>query len=204
MCRLIIFVKAPRPGKVKTRLAAVLGETVACAAYCRMVAVLRGRLSSLNTVSLCFSPPEAAEEVRLWLQAGGDLVPQSAGDLGERLKDAFAGAFARGDRRVVIIGSDSPAITQGDIELAWTALNSHEIVLGPARDGGYWLIGLRQPQPQLFQNMVWSTPKVLRETLERASASGLSVKLLHELDDIDTAADWEQFLRDEAKNDGAP
>lgn len=204
MCRLIIFVKAPRPGKVKTRLAAVLGETVACAAYCRMVAVLRGRLSSLNTVSLCFSPPESAEEVRPWLQAGWDLVPQSAGDLGERLKDAFAGAFARGDRSVVIIGSDSPAITQGDIELAWTALNSHEIVLGPARDGGYWLIGLRQPQPQLFQNMVWSTPEVLRETLERASASGLSVKLLRELDDIDTAADWEQFLRDEAKNDGAP
>ena len=204
MRRLIIFVKAPRPGKVKTRLAAGLGEAAACAAYCRMVAVLRERLASLTAVSLCFSPADAAEEVRPWLHPGWELVPQSAGDLGERLHQAFAGALGRGDQRVVVIGSDSPTITQSDIELALEALDSHDLVLGPALDGGYWLIGLRQLQPRLFHNMTWSTPTVLRETLERAGTAGLSVKLLRELDDIDTAADWEQFLREEAKNVGAP
>jgi rSAM/selenodomain-associated transferase 1 len=113
---------------------------------------------------------------------------------GERLDRAFTEAFGTGARRVVVIGSDCPEIASDDIEKAWAALREFDLVLGPATDGGYWLLGLRAPQPQLFRGIPWSSATVLNETLARARPTGLSVHLLRELSDIDTVEDWRTFL----------
>jgi glycosyltransferase A (GT-A) superfamily protein (DUF2064 family) len=89
-----------------------------------------------------------------------------------------------------LIGSDCPGLTKQDIEQAWACLGDFDVVLGPARDGGYWLIGLRALQPALFQQVAWSTPTVLAQSLERAQQAGLRVALLRELSDVDTHRDW--------------
>ena len=192
--RLIIFLKAPRPGAVKTRLAEALGPNAACAAYRRLVETLIDNLAPLPRVDLCFTPVEAAAEIKPWLRPGWSAIPQVGGDLGERLHAAFTEHFATAGQSVVIIGSDCPDVTATDIKDAWRALESHDVVLGPALDGGYWLIGLRAPQPALFANIPWSTDRVFGETMARTRENGLRVALLRELSDVDTAADWERWL----------
>ena len=192
--KLIVFVKAPRPGTVKTRLADSLGVAAACGAYRVLVETLLRRLARLENVELRFAPDDAATEIEPWLRKTWQAAAQGAGDLGERLHRAFEAAFADGSRQVMVIGSDCPDITSEDIDAAWSALKENDLVLGPATDGGYWLIGLRQPQPALFQNIPWSTATVFQETVARAKAVGLSVKLLRQLRDVDTAQDWHAFL----------
>ena len=181
-------------GEVKTRLARVIGAKAACEAYCQLVDELCERLSSLKGLELRFSPDDAADEIKCWQRQSWRLRPQGKGDLGQRMEAAFAEAFASRAERVVIIGSDCPAIAVDDIEKASAALGTADVVLGPARDGGYWLIGLRQPQPSLFKQITWSTDSVLKETLRRARDSQLQVKLLRELADVDNQRDWEDFL----------
>ena len=192
--QLVIFVKAPRPGTVKTRLAETLGAVAACDAYRQLVDRLLAQLSSLRQVELRFTPHDADAEVKHWLRASWTARPQGTGDLGARLPAAFAENFASGASRVVIIGSDYAAVTPADVQEAWGALELHDVVLGPARDGGYWLIGLRSPQPALFHDIAWSTSSVLAQTLARAQAAGLRVQRLRELTDVDTAEDWQGFL----------
>ena len=192
--RLVIFLKAPRPGAVKTRLAASLGAEPACAAYRRLVEALLRNLALLPKAELCFAPGDAAAEIKPSLRRGWTSCPQIGADLGERLQAAFAGHFESDAQQVVIIGSDCPDVTAQDIEDAWLALDGHDVVLGPALDGGYWLIGLRAPQPALFTGIPWSTDRVFGETICRAREAGLRVALLRELSDVDTAADWERWL----------
>lgn len=192
--QLIIFLKAPRPGQVKTRLAAVIGAETACAAYRRLAETVLGEMAALPDVELCFGPDDGEADLKPWLRAGWTLARQGEGDLGQRLHRAFSRHFANGARRVVIVGSDCPSIRQTDIAEAWSALDRSDVVLGPATDGGYWLIGLSAPQPGLFEGIEWSTDRVLAQTLERAGQSGLKTRLLRELADVDTAEDWQRFL----------
>jgi uncharacterized protein len=192
--KLIVFLKVPRPGQVKTRLAATLGEAEACAAYRRLVVTLLRQLAALENVELCFAPNDAGSEIVGWAQPTWRLTAQGSGDLGSRLNQAFRRAFDEGTQRVVVIGSDCPEVSVSDIQEAWTALSSHDVVLGPATDGGYWLIGLRTHCPELFADVPWSTNGVLRVTLERSRAAGLRTHLLRELTDVDTEADWRRFL----------
>ncbi len=192
--RLIVFVKAPRPGAVKTRLAKAIGASAAAAAYRQLVATLLNQLNGLGGVEVCFSPDDAAGEVQHWLKHGWSCSPQGEGDLGRRMYSAFQRAFHAGAKRVAIIGSDCPVIGVEDIREAWGGLQTHDVVLGPAADGGYWLIGLRQLQPDLFRDVCWSTDYVFAETLRRVQHAGLSVKLLRELADVDTDLDWRAFL----------
>ena len=198
--RLVVFLKAPRPGSVKTRLAETLGADAACAAYRQLVERLLANLAPLVAVELCFTPPDASSEINPWLRTEWAARPQSEGDLGERLHAAFTEHFLTEAERVVIIGSDCPAVTAADIEDAWLALDGHDVVLGPALDGGYWLIGLRAPQAALFSEMPWSTNAVFAETMHRARESDLRVALLRELSDVDTAADWERWLKHTSLN----
>src|SRR5262245_47145077 len=142
--RLMVFVKAPRRGAVKTRLARTLGAVAAEAAYRHLVETLLNQLDGVRGVDLCFSPDDAASEVQHWLKEGWSSSPQGDGDLGQRLHSASQRAFQSGAKRVVIIGSDCRAVRAGDIREAWSGLATHDVVLGPATDGGYWLIGLRQ------------------------------------------------------------
>jgi len=192
--KLIVFLKAPRPGQVKMRLAATLGAAAACAAYRRLVETLLRQIATLKNVELRFTPDDAESEIKPWMQEHWQLAEQGAGDLGRRLDQAFQSAFRNGSGRVVIIGSDCPEVTAADIESAYAALLSHDVVVGPAVDGGYWLIGLRAAQPALFIDMPWSTSLLLRETLERSRDAALRVHFLRTLSDVDTEADWRRFL----------
>src|SRR5688572_19334877 len=108
--RAIVFVKAPRPGSVKTRLAHTVGPEAACAAYGRLVETLLQALSSLPEVELRFAPDDAEKEIQSWLRKGWRARPQGGDDLGQRMQTAFADAFAEGASRVVIVGSDCPEV----------------------------------------------------------------------------------------------
>ena len=193
-CRLIVFVKAPRLGAVKTRLAQTLGPGPTLAAYRRLVATVLAALAEVPEVELRFTPDAAAAEIEPWRRAGWHARPQGGGDLGERLDRAVVEAFRTSRVPAVIIGSDCPWVTRADLEAAAGALADHDVVLGPATDGGYWLIGLRAPQPALFRGIPWSTDTVLRETLARARDAGLRVHCLRTLTDVDAEREWNEFL----------
>jgi uncharacterized protein len=194
--KLVIFLKAPRLGTVKTRLAASLGKENALRAYRHMAEHLLRKLNGLPGVEIRFSPDEAEAEVREWIGDRFEFRPQGTGDLGERLQRTFHDNFSRGYQRIVILGSDCPKAERADVEQAWASLAHHDVVIGPATDGGYWLIALRAAQPTLFKDIPWSTDRVLNTTLERLRASGLSYELLRQLSDIDIEADWRRFCQE--------
>jgi rSAM/selenodomain-associated transferase 1 len=191
--QLIVFVKAPRAGAVKTRLAATIGPEKACALYEQMVAHVLQNLRHLGAVELRYTPADARGSIDRWLQPGWAAHPQGDGDLGERLRLAFADAFLMGAERVAIIGSDCPTVTEAHVRETFERLKTSDLVVGPATDGGYWLIALRREVPSLFEAVPWSTDAVLGETLCRAAGLGLKSELLEVLSDIDTEADWNRW-----------
>ena len=189
--RLLVFVKAPRPGAVKTRLAATLGDDAAAGLY-RVLAEEEIRRTAPRAAeydrTIVFAPEDARAEIERWLP-GERREAQQGRDLGERMSRAFASAFAAGARRVVIIGSDVPSCGREHVAEALRSLEESDVVLGPTHDGGYYLIALDRPRPALFTAIPWSTPSVLPATAERAGALGLSVRMLDPLRDIDTLED---------------
>jgi uncharacterized protein len=142
-----------------------------------------------------FTPADAGAAVRRWLGDGPLYLPQRDGDLGDRMRRAFDDAFADGARRVVIIGSDLPDMNAALLRRAFDLLHSHPVVLGPSTDGGYYLLGMRQPRPELFDDMPWSTERVLDCTLHRLRGSGVTPALLQPLRDVDHASDLPPELR---------
>ena len=188
---LAVFLKAPRPGAVKTRLVPALGPGVAAELYRALaehvVAATRPRSADYER-RLFFSPPDARAEVEAWLP-GETWVPQAGTDLGQRMASAFDGEFRRGADRVAIVGSDVPGLTRADVLSALESLEDHDLAVGPARDGGYTLIALAGPQPELFRGLAWGTSAVFAATMERAAALGLTVRVLEERSDIDTPDD---------------
>ena len=200
----IVFVKAPRFGTVKTRLAHTLGDQAACGIYKALLASVFNTFSTFPNLQVRFSPDDALSEIAPWLRPGWAAHPQGPGDLGQRMLRAFAHSFGCGMSKVIIIGSDCPEITLRDIDQASEALSSHGLVLGPATDGGYWLIGLAKSEPALFEEITWSSRHVLAETLARAAALGMRVHLLRTLSDIDTAEDWERYQRSKQAGTPAP
>jgi rSAM/selenodomain-associated transferase 1 len=196
-----VFARAPRLGGVKTRLAASVGDAAALAIYRTLgTTVLEAvrPLSPTVPVVVAFTPDEAGTVLRDWL--GEDFVyrAQGGGDLGARMARMVAAAFADGAPQVVVIGTDCPGVTEATVRDALDALERHDVVIGPAVDGGYYLIGLREgivPDALgvLFDGIPWSSPDTMRTTLERAQEHGLAVALLDEQRDIDTIEDWEAW-----------
>jgi len=187
-----IFVKAPIPGRVKTRLAEDIGPSGAADVYWRLGRQVVGATAGGGyRTTVWFTPPDEAPFVREWLDGVGQVAlrPQVGANLGDRLAHAFASEFAEGARRAVIVGSDCPGVGRGVVAEAFTALAGHDVVLGPALDGGYYLIGLAAPQPALFRGIPWSTAAVAVQTRTRARALGLSCHVLRPLRDVDTARD---------------
>jgi rSAM/selenodomain-associated transferase 1 len=188
---LVVFVRYPRVGTVKTRLVPALGAELAADLYRALaegvLAATAPRVREYERL-VFYDPPEAGDEMRGWLPAGR-LRRQAPGDLGTRMANAFAKTFARGARRVALIGSDVPGLSRVEVGEALAALERVDLVLGPAQDGGYYLVALRGPQPSLFDGIAWGTPQVLDETLSRASAAGLSVAQLARRRDVDTIED---------------
>jgi rSAM/selenodomain-associated transferase 1 len=193
---LLVFVKEPRPGAVKSRLAAAIGPERAAGVYKAVAEEAIRRTAPRGDEFerlLVFSPSEARQAIAEWLH-GETLVAQSEGDIGERMSHAFEDVFARGARRVVLVGTDVPALSRDDVVEAIESLDHEDVVLGPATDGGYYLLALKRPEPGLFAGIPWSTPQVLAATLDRAVRLGRSVRVLRTRGDVDTAedlaADW--------------
>ncbi len=195
MKRLVLFAKAPRVGLVKTRLARSIGEAEALKAYQALVQNVLRALVRFRDVTVQFSPDDAQSDVASWMKPGWTSAPQGSAGLGDRLARCFEEQFSHGAERVVVIGSDCPDIDGSDIEDAWESLKTHDLVLGPAADGGYWLIGLSRNCPSVFTGVDWGTERVLEQTVARAKHEGLSIALLRQLSDVDTAEDWEAFKR---------
>jgi hypothetical protein len=175
---------------VKTRLAAAIGNEAACGAYRQLAETVVANLAPLPHAELRFTPHDAENEIAHWLSDGWTAHPQGEGDLGERMHRAFTET----NSPAIIIGSDCPQVELSDFQTAAKAMQTHDAVIGPATDGGYWLIGLNAPYPALFEGIEWSTGGVLQSTLAKADEAGLSVQLLRELEDVDTGADWEKFM----------
>jgi rSAM/selenodomain-associated transferase 1 len=175
---------------VKTRLAAAIGADAAADLYRALAEhVLEATTPAGEYERLVFfDPPEALEEMRAWLP-GVRLLAQHGEDLGARMADAFARAFARGASRVAIVGTDAPALSRGTVTEALAALGGADAVLGPSEDGGYYLLALREPRPELFAGIAWSTPAVAAETRARAAALGLTMHELPARRDVDTVLD---------------
>jgi len=199
----LVFVRAPVAGRVKTRLAAALGAEGALQVYRRLAEhTLREARALGGEVRVHFTPADAGPQVHAWLGDGPRYLPQSAGDLGARMETAFRAAFQDGADRVIIIGSDLPELSAALLRRAFDALESHPAVIGPARDGGYYLLGMRQMIDGLFDGIPWSTDEVLARTLERLGAAGIEPALLDTLNDVDEVDDlpagWAEWARAEA------
>jgi rSAM/selenodomain-associated transferase 1 len=188
---LAVFLKAPRSGAVKTRLVPALGPDAAAQLYRalaeRVLAATRPSTSEYER-RLFFAPPEAGAEMEAW-RPGEAWIPQAGADLGARMSSAFDGEFRRGADRVAIVGSDVPGLSRADVLSALESLEDHDLAVGPARDGGYYLIALAQRRPELFRGIAWGTGAVFGATMERAAALGLTVRVLEERRDIDTPDD---------------
>ena len=192
--RLVVFVKAPVPGQVKTRLVPPLTPEGACGLYRSWARDLFRRAGAWggSSVDIAYAP-HASSPSPDWLDGGRPVsfFPQTGRDLGEKMTHAFRNAFQSGAERVVIVGSDSPGLPVDYLAQAFRFLEEAPLVIGPARDGGYYLVGLRRPCPELFESIPWSTAEVLPRTLDRAARLGLSVRLLPEYFDVDRPADLE-------------
>lgn len=188
--RLVVFVKNEEAGKVKTRLAADTGDQKALNVYRTLLKYTRSVIEGVEAGKV-ISYSRFIPETDLWQSAGYVRTVQKGEDLGERMLNAFKrGLVAEQCSGMVLIGSDCAELKAKHIEKAFTLMNNKDLVLGPASDGGYYLIGMKSPYRELFQNIAWSTGDVLNQTLKKAEESGISVALLPELNDVDTIEDW--------------
>lgn len=194
---LIIFAKEPRPGQVKTRLCPPLSPEEAAQLYHRFLQDILEEMARVPEMRLAvaFSPASAQPFFKDLALPGTDLFPQEGADLGERMTRALARGLAAGFGPVLLRGSDSPDLPASLVCEARKVLASGraQVVLGPAPDGGYYLVGLAEPQFSLFQGPAWSSPTVLSDTLRLAENSGLKVHLLPPWPDIDTYVDLLRF-----------
>jgi rSAM/selenodomain-associated transferase 1 len=182
---LAIFLKAPRSGTVKTRLAAEIGDRRALRLYRVLVArtLAAVREAGLDA-TIWFTPPDAASEMRFWL-GDWDFRPQSSGDLGARL--AAAARAVEPGRGWIALGADCPRLGAEHLREARVIVQRGELVIGPSEDGGYYLIGGPTPLPDLFSGIPWSTDRVLEETRARLERAGVQWQELPALRDVDTA-----------------
>jgi hypothetical protein len=198
---LIVFTRYPEIGKVKTRLIPALGAEKATNLHCQMSEYTLTQVRKLRSlvpisVEVHFDGGNGQQEMQQWL--GSDLIykPQSSGDLGSRIVHSLCGAFQDGCAHVVVIGTDCPGLNPELMKQAFHCLLSCDLVIGPAIDGGYYLIGLREFIPELFYGISWGTAEVLKQTIEIAKRLELSVVYLPSLADVDRLEDlsvWEEI-----------
>ncbi len=200
---LIIFAREPVPGKVKTRLAREVGKQCAAELYSAMIEDVLANAASLDGVQpLLFWALDSAEMPADPVIPGLRMLEQHGTTLGERMGDAFRHAFQSGFDTCCIIGTDSPDLPPEYIAEAFDQLESSkaDAVFGPAEDGGYYLLGLRQNRQELFTDIAWSTPEVLEASLTRANELGLRTSLLPSWYDIDTLQDLLRLIASPSKS----
>jgi rSAM/selenodomain-associated transferase 1 len=215
---LILFARYPEPGTAKTRLIPALGAEGAAALYREMTEHTlnqvqqwvdlpsEGQMKSANSqVEVRFTGGTQAM-MQDWLGPNWTYVAQGTGDLGDRLMRSLQAACEIGATRIVIIGTDCPELDADLLHQAFALLTQHDLVLGPALDGGYYLIGVRQFWPELFQHIAWSTAAVLQQTLAIGQQLGLQIALLPQRSDVDYPDDlaiW-QRVKESTLGQGVP
>jgi rSAM/selenodomain-associated transferase 1 len=186
-----LFAKRPAPGQVKTRLAAATSaEWAARVAEAFLLDLLEALASFDARKVLAFAPPSERGYFVPVTQGRFELTPQHDGDLGQRMAHFFAEQFAQHAERVVLVGTDAPTLPVPCIEQAFEELKRADVVLGPATDGGYYLIGCARCVPPIFDGIAWSSPSVLAETIAAIAAARLRLALLSPWYDVDTLEDW--------------
>lgn len=183
---LLIFTRNPEFGKVKTRLARDIGHQAALDIYKFLLAHTAKICTPLDTEKAVYYSEEIPNN-DLWNATVFQKKKQVGEDLGERMQNAFAEGFNLGYSKIIIIGSDLYDIETKDLEQAFKVLNNHEIVIGPAEDGGYYLLGMKQLHPKLFKNKNWGTATVLQDTINELKKS--NYKLLEKRNDVDLYSD---------------
>ncbi len=193
-----VFVKVPRVGGVKTRLGQNIGMENAAEFYAGCLSWIFLRLDREDcTFVVFYSPEDKREELMEYypLLKRVNCVPQKGRDLGERMLHGLRFLNQHFDQNPVLIGSDSPDLPLEYIRESGILLDDNDLVVGPANDGGYYLVGMAEPRTEIFNNMKWSHSKVLDETLERANRLNLSFERLPKWRDYDRIEDFEPFLR---------
>ncbi len=211
--RLLLFLRYPQPGRTKTRLIPALGAAGAAELQRQMAEYLLARISHSDWKTQVHFTGASLLDMQSWLGSQQSYRAQAEGDLGKRLWSGFQLAFTESKasppqlNRVIAVGADCPDLSIRHIQQTFEQLDRHDVVLGPAKDGGYYLIGLRQfdldkksiSQKSLFTGISWSTSTVLQQTLERAQTLNLSTAQLETLADIDRPQDLAIWHRLQAK-----
>ena len=204
---LLLFVKAAYPGQVKRRLEPEISRDDAVHLYKAMTEDAVGRFRNLLfcDMKVTFWPPDSLDDIRIWLGEQYEYIPQEGSDLGERMSNAFVHTFTRQYKKAVIIGTDIPTLDIGSVKDTFTQLDYCDVVLGPSQDGGYYLIGLKDHHPQLFEGIDWGSDRVREQTFRAAEALHLSVHQLEMRRDIDTYSDvihlWESLQNGQHEKD---
>jgi hypothetical protein len=185
---LLIFVKHPRPGQVKTRLAEGIGAEKALQVYEELLAFTQGIAAAADADKAVWYGNEVPEADR-WAETGWPRFLQQGPDLGARMSHAFEWGFGQGYRHIAIIGSDCAQLSAELLNVAFFALRDWPFVLGPALDGGYYLLGMSALFPPLFEGKAWSSAEVLTQTLAELREAGQEYLLLPPLSDVDVAED---------------
>jgi uncharacterized protein len=193
---LIIFVRHPELGKVKTRLAASIGDEAALEIYKKLLQHTFNISKAADADKHVFYSEKIIEN-DLWSGQTFFKSLQANTDLGNRMKIAFENLFQQGYKQICIIGSDCYELSAAIIEDAFQRLDEADLVVGPAKDGGYYLLAMKDGIKDVFQNIEWSTEKVLKQTLDSIQQKGYSYFLLPQLNDVDTIEDVPQEWKDD-------
>jgi rSAM/selenodomain-associated transferase 1 len=192
---LIVFVKPPFKGAIKTRLAKSIGKSAALAVYKKLL--LHTKQNVLECAAdKCIAYDGEIDHSDPWENHIFEKITQQGNDLGEKMHNAFKDRFEKSYEHICLIGSDIYELNPDILNQAFIHLEDHNLVLGPAADGGYYLIGMNKPHELLFNNIKWSTSEVLSKTIERAQRTGLTYSLLPVLNDIDDLEDIRPEDRD--------
>lgn len=209
---LVIYAKAPVPGQVKTRLSPALTEDEAATLHGSFVLDTLERTNAavskfkLPVDRFLACAPSSGHVFFRIMEArhGVTLLDQQGEDLGARMHHTFDSLFAQGYQRVCLVGADVPSLPLTHYRDAVEALTRHDLVIGPASDGGYYLIGLTKPRADLFIDMPWSTDRVMVLTQQRAAAAGLKIALLPAWSDVDTIDDLQALIDESAADKKRP
>ncbi|PWH87231.1 TIGR04282 family arsenosugar biosynthesis glycosyltransferase [Brumimicrobium oceani] len=188
---LIIMTKNPELGKCKTRLAKTLGDEKALEIYVQLIDYT-AKIAKASKADLFIYSTDTLVDRKRWESPQTYFSIQSKGDLGQRMSTAIENIKHQGYEKVIVLGSDCAEINEQDINFAFTQLDSNDFVLGPALDGGYYLIGMKELSPTLFSNMAWSTANVLSDSILRIKEKQSSYFLLEAKSDIDFEEDLER------------
>ncbi len=190
-CLLLIFIKNPLEGKVKTRLGASIGHPAAVKVYKKLLAKTREAALAVNCDRHLYYGDYINTEDE-WKPENFEKFLQVQGDLGDRMRQAFTHGFKNGYKKVMIIGSDCPEMNAEVINNAFAALDKNDATIGPALDGGYYLLGMRK-YVELFENMAWSTESVFSDTTEKLRKQNASLALMPAMSDLDTIEDLKKY-----------